>query len=189
MGHLRYFLGVSKKLRRKQKLTSAVSLHAAASSIFVCVCVCEFPAQNGEWFKNVRTSIQSLTEARLPYPTQTGGHRVCIKRIGDPAPRLLTNRGRENHVWHFSASPLRLASDCGGIDNSEIQGLASPWDTIPIQAQDATQQRGAATTRREANLRAKGVTNHTTGTRTSKLPDSNPHATQSTRKHTNKVQS
>jgi len=86
VGHLRYFLGVSKKLRRKQKLTSAVSLHAAASSIFVCVCVCEFPAQNGEWFKNVRTSIQSLTEARLPYPTQTGGHRVCIKRIGDPAP-------------------------------------------------------------------------------------------------------
>jgi len=86
---------------------------------------------------------------------------------------------------HFSASPLRLASDCGRTDNSEIQDLASPWDTIPIQAQDATQQRGA-TTLRETSLCAKGVTNHTTGTRTSKLPDSNPPAhTQPTRGHTN----
>ena len=30
--------------------------------------------------------------------------------------------------------PLRLASDCGRTDNSEIQGLASPWDTILIPA-------------------------------------------------------
>jgi len=62
--------------------------------------------------------------------------------------------------------------------------LASPWDTISIPAQDATQQRGAATTRREASLGAKGVTNHTTGTRTSKHPDFNPQVTQSTRRHT-----
>jgi len=80
--------------------------------------------------------------------------------------------------------PLRLASDCGRTDNSEIQGLASPWDTIPKQEQDATQQRGAATTRREASLSAKGVTNYTTGTRTSRHPDSNPQATQLTRRHT-----
>jgi len=85
---------------------------------------------------------------------------------------------------HLSASPLRLTSDCGRTDNSEIQGLASPWDTIPIPAQDATQERGAAMTQREASLGAKGVTNHTTGTRTRKLPDSNPQVTQATRRHT-----
>jgi len=79
--------------------------------------------------------------------------------------------------------PLRLA-DCGRTDNSEIQGLASPWDTILIPAQDATQQRGAATTRREASLGAKGITNYTTGTRTRIHPDSNPQATQPTRRHT-----
>ena len=86
---------------------------------------------------------------------------------------------------HFSASPLRPASDCGRTDNSEIQNLTSPCDAIPIQAQDATQQRGAAMTQREASLGATGVTNHTTGTRMSKLPDSNPQATQPTRRHTN----
>jgi len=85
---------------------------------------------------------------------------------------------------HLSASPLRLASDCSRTDNSEIQDLASPWDTIPIPAQDATQQRSAATTRQEASLGAKGVTNHTTDTRTSKHPDFNPQVTQPTRRHT-----
>jgi len=84
---------------------------------------------------------------------------------------------------HLSASPQRLASDCGRTDNSEIQDLASPWDTIPMPAQDATQQRGAAMTRREASLGAKGVTNHTTGTRKSENPDFNPQATQSTRRY------
>jgi len=80
--------------------------------------------------------------------------------------------------------PLRLASDCGRTDNLEIQGLASPWDTIPIQSQDATQQRGAAITLRQASLGAKDVTTYTTGTRTSIHPDSNPQATQPTRRHT-----
>jgi len=82
---------------------------------------------------------------------------------------------------HLSASPTEA---CGRTNNSEIQGLASPWDTILIPAQDATQQRGAATTRREASLSAKGVTNYTTGTRTNIHPDFNPQATQLTRRHT-----
>jgi len=78
----------------------------------------------------------------------------------------------------------RITSDCGRTDNSEIQGLSRPWDTIPIQTQDATQQRGAATTRREASLGAYHVTNYTTDTRTSKNPDSNPQApTQLTRRN------
>jgi len=81
--------------------------------------------------------------------------------------------------------PLSLASDCGRTDNSAIQGLASPWDTILKPTQDATQQRGAVMTWREAGLSAKGVTNYTTGTRTSIHPDFNPQATQPTRRHTN----
>ena len=85
---------------------------------------------------------------------------------------------------HLQTPPPRLASNCGRTDNSEIQGLASPWDIILIPAQDATKQRGAATTRREAGLGARGVTNYTTGTRTSKPQDSNPQAhTQPTRRH------
>ena len=110
-----------------------------------------FPGQNGERFKNVRTRSDRPLNARLPYPTQTCGHWVCIIRKGNPAPRLLTNRGRKNHLLNLSASP-RLAWNCSRTDNSEIQSLESPWDTIPIPAQDATQQRGAATTRREASL-------------------------------------
>jgi len=44
-------------------------------------------------------------DARLPYPTLTGGHQVCITRKGDPALRLLTNRGQENHLFASSVSP------------------------------------------------------------------------------------
>jgi len=46
------------------------------------------------------------SDARLPYPTQTGRHRVCISRKDDPAPRLLTNCGRENHLFASSAFPM-----------------------------------------------------------------------------------
>jgi len=45
------------------------------------------------------------SDARLPYPTLTGGHQVCITRQGDPVLRLLTNRGRENHLFASSVSP------------------------------------------------------------------------------------
>jgi len=84
------------------------------------------------------------------------------------------------HLW---SSPPRFTSNCSRTDNSEIQGLATSWDNILIPAQDATQRRGAATTRREAGLGARGVTTITTGTRTRKLQDSNPPATQPTRRH------
>ena len=47
--------------------------------------------------------------ARLPYPTQTGGHQVCITRKNDPALRLLTNRGRETHLFaSFTEARLGL---------------------------------------------------------------------------------
>ena len=40
--------------------------------------------------------------ALLPYFTRTGEHHVCIIRKGDPALRLLTNRGREKHLFALS---------------------------------------------------------------------------------------
>ena len=45
------------------------------------------------------------SDARLPYPTQTGGHRVCITRKDDPALRLLKNRCRQNHLFASLAFP------------------------------------------------------------------------------------
>jgi len=84
---------------------------------------------------------------------------------------------------HLRSPPLRLTSNCGRTDNSEILGLTSSWDNILIPVQDVTQRRGAASTWREASLGARGVTTITTGTRTSKLQDSNPQTTQQTRRH------
>jgi len=46
---------------------------------------------------------------------------------------------------------------------SILQGLASPWDTIPANAQDATKQRGAEMTEREAGLSIKRVRKHNFG--------------------------
>jgi len=76
------------------------------------------------------------------------------------------------------------SSSGGRTDNSDTQVLASSWDTILIPARDATQRRGATTTRQSAGLGARGVTKTTTGTRTSKLQDSDPPAhEQLTRRH------
>jgi len=71
-------------------------------------------------------------------------------------PRIAAKKIIFLHLWSPS---LRLTSTCGRTDNSEIQGLATSWDNILIPAQDATQRRGAATTRREAGLGARGVKN------------------------------
>jgi len=85
---------------------------------------------------------------------------------------------------HLRSAPLRLTSTCGRTDNLEIQRLTSFWDNILIPAQDATQRRGAAMTRQDAGLGARGVTKTTTGTRTSQIQDSDPNAhKQPTRRH------
>jgi len=91
---------------------------------------------------------------------------------------------RKTIFLHLRSPPPRLTSTRGRTDNSEIQVLVSSLDNILIPAQDATQRRGAATTRREAGLGARGVTKINTGTRTSKHQDSDPHAQkQPTRRH------
>jgi len=72
-----------------------------------------------------------------------------------------------------SANPTTgSASVCGKTERSELQDLASPWDTIPINAQDVTYQLGAAMTQREDSISAKRNAKHTKGT--SKSNDTNP---------------
>jgi len=124
------------------------------------------------------------SDARLSYPTLTGWHQVCITRQDDPALRLPTNRGRENHLFVPSVPPLRLTLTRGRTDNSEHRAWQALEIIILIPARDATQRRGAATTRQEAGLGARGVPKTTTGTGTSKHQDSDPQAhKQPTRRH------
>jgi len=101
---------------------------------------------------------------------------VHHKKGRPSAATLHESRPGKPSFLHLRSPPPRLASTCGRTDNSETQGLASPWDNILIPAQDATQRRGAATARREAGLGAKGVTKITMATRTSKTEDSDPPA-------------
>ena len=101
-----------------------------------------------------------------------------------PALRLPTNRGRENPSFCIFGPPTEATSPRGRADNSELR----PWQAfgmmILISAQDATQRRGAATTRQEAGLGARGITKTTNGTRTRKPHDSDPPAhDQPTRRH------
>ena len=72
----------------------------------------------------------------------------------------------------------------GRTDNSVHRAWQALGIIILIPARDATQRRGAATTRQAAGLGARGVTKTTTGTRTSKPQDSDPPAhEQPTRRH------
>jgi len=80
--------------------------------------------------------------------------------------------------------PTEVTSPRGRTDNSEHRAWQTLGIIILIPAQDATQRRGAAATRQEAGLGARGVTKTTTGTRTSKPHDSDPPAhEQPTRRH------
>jgi len=109
---------------------------------------------------------------------------VCIIRKGNPALRLLTNRGRENHFLCIFRPPRGSPGTAVG----QITRKYRAWKALGILSQyqhkmlhnNAAQQRHGE----KPASGAKGVTNHTTGTRTSKHPDFNPQATQSTRRHT-----
>jgi len=110
---------------------------------------------------------------------------VSSTRKVDPAPRFLTNRGRESHLFASISLPTKASSRTAERQKRSIlQGLASPWDTIPANAQDATKQRGAETTEREAGLSIKRVRKHNfgKGTRQNSDSDSQVH-TQSTQGH------
>jgi len=94
-------------------------------------------------------------------------------RRGHQVQRFLQKCGWENPFFcvHLQIPPRVLPWSAEETERSELQGLASPWDTIPINAQDATYQRSAATTQQEASIGAKRNTKHTKGT--SKSNDTN----------------
>ena len=99
---------------------------------------------------------------------------MCITRKGNPALRLLTNHGRENHLV---ASLVSARATLVGVKQITRTHRASqaPWDHILTPAHVATQRRGAATSRRAAGLGAYGFTKFSTGTDSSKA-DSDPQA-------------
>jgi len=93
-------------------------------SVFPCLSAGRnFAASNHVWitvslakwrmFKKCSLEIRFARrpDARLLYPTLTGGHQVYITRKGDPALRLLTNRGQENHLFASSVSPTKAHLD------------------------------------------------------------------------------
>ena len=78
--------------------------------VFIYIHILSFPRKMANVKKTFARESNRRTEARLPYPTLTGGHQVCITRKGDPALRLFTNRGQEFHFFcifnlHHRGSP------------------------------------------------------------------------------------
>ena len=70
---------------------------------------------------------------------------MCIPRKGDPAPRFLTNRGQENHLFAL-AMFARGHSFSSETDNSSNTGLGKPLGSFPniqheLLYRNAAQQR------------------------------------------------
>jgi len=99
-----------------------------------------FPRKMVDIKKNVRTSLVPVRglDARLPYSILTRRDQVCITRKGDPALRLPTNRGRENHLLCIFG--LRHEAYAAGLKvrNMEtlhiihIHGRHSPPTRLPL---------------------------------------------------------
>ena len=107
----------------------------------------QFPAQKCRTIKKLfaRDWIAKQEGARLPYFTRTGGHHECIIRKVDPALRLLTNRGWENHLFALLVF-ARDYSFSAKTDNSIDTGLGKllgyyPNNQHEMLHTDAAQQR------------------------------------------------
>ena len=89
-----------------------------------------------------------------------------------------------NPFFCIFGPPTEDTSPRGRTDNSQHRAWQALGIIILIPARDATQRRGAATTRQAAGLGARGVTKTTTNTRTSEPQDSDsPAHEQPTRRH------
>jgi len=145
-----------------------------------------FPRKNARFKKSShKTSDAERTRARLLYLTQSGGHQVSSTRKGDPAPQFLTKLRLGTPSFASIGLPTKASSRTAERQKRSIlQGLASPWDTIPANAQDATKQCGAETTEREASLGIKRVRKHNFGKGTRQNSDSDSQVyTQPTQGH------
>jgi len=102
--------------------------------------------------------------------------------------------GRSTATTSHESRPVKpsfcISAPHRGLSSAvrQINSIHRAWQTLGIiillPARDASQRRGAATSRQEAGLGARGVTKTTTGTRTSKPQDSDPQAHKElTRRH------
>jgi len=64
--------------------------------------------------------------ARLPYSNRLGRHHVCITGKGDPALRLLTNRGRENHLFVYLVLERQIIVRSGTDNSVEPRAWRAP---------------------------------------------------------------
>jgi len=113
-----------------------------------------------------------------PEGTECAPQRSAIYRFDFP--RIAAGKT----VFLHLGPSAEVSSSGGRTDNSIHRAWQALGIIILIPARDATQRRGAVTTRQEAGLGARGVTKTTTGTRTSKPQDSDPQAhKQPTRRH------
>jgi len=131
-----------------------------------------------------RTSKISRTR---PRPLSERGHGCFISPR--PADAECSAQERATQLRDFSqiaaGNPIfcvhqpphqGITKACGETEKFILQGLASPWDTIPVNARDATKQRGAEGTLREASLSIKRVRKHNNATSKRKNPDSDSQA-------------
>jgi len=132
-----------------------------------------FPRKNADRLKKDRTRPNRPARrctAAVFYPTwrTTGVHH----KKGQPS--ATTSHEARPGKPSFCILCLRTShTRWGKTDNSELQSLASSWDYILTPARDATQQRGATTSRRATvGLGTKGVTRTSTGTKCGKVQDS-----------------
>jgi len=173
--HLLYFTYSYCILSRVWKLATSL-LVLRYYDIYFC-----FPFSRAKcWTRKKRsheTSAAERARARLLYLTQTGEHWVFSIKGGDPVLRFLTKRGRKTQFSVSICKPHHgFASVCGETERSILQGLARPWDTNPVNSQDATKQRGAEMTWQEACLGIKRVRKHNNATSKRKNPDSDSQA-------------
>jgi len=140
--------------------------------VYIYVCIYMFPAQKCRSIKKRSHETGSPSE-------KVHGCRIL--------PYLANNRcasqERATQCCDFSRSAAGKTFFCipclrtshtrwGKTDNSDLQGLASPWDNILTPARDATQRRGATTSRRATvGLGTKGVTRTFTGTKCGQVQD------------------
>jgi len=151
-----------------------------------CICVVWiFPRKNAR-SKNLRTRPQTRSKrGHGCFISPRPGDTKCSAQERAPQLRGFSRIAARKPIFCVHWPPHQgITWDCGETERSILQGLASPWDTIPANAQDATKQRGAETTEQEACLGIKRVRKHNYGKGTRKNVDSDPPThTQPTQEH------
>jgi len=120
-----------------QQITDRIATRERVSSLHIARNHLKLPevVSRAKWrmFKECshKIPLAERPEARLPCPTQTGGHQVCITRKGDPALQFVMNYGRETHLLCPSASPRGKPQTAVG----QITWKYRAWQALGILSQ------------------------------------------------------